>query len=230
MSTKIWALVCGAAAALVLVAGWFVGVQPQVAAAAAADGSTREVESSNLTLEARLAALAKLGARQEAMTAEDRVVRKSVPTILKANMLIRRINELAPLNNVSIESIALGSAAPYTAPASATKSATVPAATGTTPAPSPSPSAAASSPVPAAPAEPTAPLLALTDPSVTAENFVTVPATLTVNGSKDDILVFSTALQNDERVFLLNKVGLSKTEGTDAYTGTLAGYVYTLKR
>lgn len=238
MSTRIWALVCAVAAVAVLAGGWLLGVQPQFDTAAAADASTSAVETTNQGIQVRLSGLAKVAARQQEMQEQDAVLRKSVPAILKPNTLIRRINELAALHDVKVQAVAPGDAAAYTAPVAATPStpasatSTTPASAGTpTPAATPAPAATTPTPVAGGGAATAAagPQLALTDPLITPDNFVAVPVTVTVTGTVEDILTFSTALQNDERVFLVNGVAISKDDQGVA-SGTLKGYVYTLKR
>ncbi len=216
------------AAVLVLVGGWFLGVSPMLASAATAQASAADVTAQNQTIGMKLAALSKTAAKQGELETQDVELQKAVPTILKPNTFSRRVYEVAALSNVVVDSWALGSATPYTAPESLAAPAPVPAATDGAASPSPSPSATASETVAPAPVS-TAPKLALTDPLVTATNFAVVPVTMSVTGSQADVLKFASAIQDDERVMLITAVNTARNDdGTT--TGALTGSVYTVQR
>ncbi|MFD1721173.1 hypothetical protein [Amnibacterium endophyticum] len=221
MSTlRIWVMVATAAIVAVLAGGFFLGVQPQLAAAATADESAASAEAQAQTMQLKLLTLSKRAAKLESMQAEDAVLQKKVPSILKDNTFNRRINEVAALNGVTVASVQLGKAAAYTSPAGSAAPATQDAAT---PAASASPSAAPAAPVAATPTT------AKTDPLITPANFAVVPASVTVTGTQDSVLRFSTAIQDDERVFLITNPTTSRNDdGT--VTAVLSGAIYTLQR
>jgi hypothetical protein len=199
---RIWGLVSGAAIVAVLAGGWFVGVQPQLAAADTATQTAVGQEAQNQVTRVKLAGLAKAAAKVDAMTAENAVLLKSVPTILKPNTFIRRVSEVATLDGVTVMSVAPGMAVAYTAPAPA------------------APAAGAAA----------APALAATAPLITAANFTVVPVTVIVTGSADSTLQFAHDIQNDERTFAVTGYQTSKSEDSSDVTATLNGYIYTLKR
>ena len=116
-TTRIWAIAGGAATVAVLAGGWFIGVQPQLAAASTTAGSTTAVVAQNQATEIKIGTLSRLAAKTDTMNAQNAVLLKSVPTILKPNTFIRRINEVAALDGVTVGSVQLSDASPYTAPA-----------------------------------------------------------------------------------------------------------------
>ena len=118
-STRIWVVACVAAMIAVLAGGWFLGVQPQFAAAADAATSTANVEAQNQATIVRLAQLSKAAAKTDSLREQNAVLLKSVPTILKPNTFIRRVNEVAAIDGVTVASVAFADAAAYTAPTTA---------------------------------------------------------------------------------------------------------------
>lgn len=222
-TTRIWIIATVAAVVAVLAGGFFLGVQPQLAAAATADESAASAEAQAQSMQLKLMTLTKRAAKLESMQAEDAVLQKQVPSILKDNTFNRRINEVAALNGVDVSSVQLGTAAAYAPPGGA--AAPVATADAATPAPT-----ASASPVPTAPAATAAaPTIAKTDPLVTTANFAVVPASVTVTGTQSSVLRFSTAIQEDERVFLISSATTAKNDdGT--VTAVLSGSIYTLQR
>lgn len=205
VSVRIWGLASGAAAVALLAGGWFIGVQPQLSAAAAASQAAAGVDQQNQATQIKIMGLTKAAAKVDAMRAEDAVLLKSVPSVLKPNTFIRRVDEVAALDGVSVVSVTPGEAVPYAQPASAAGAA-----------------AAAGDGVPV-------PRLAKTDPLITAANLVVVPMTVVVNGDADSVLQFAHDIQNDERTFSISGVQNARDESGDV-TSALSGYIYTLKR
>lgn len=190
---------------LVLAGGWFLGVQPQIAAAATSAGSTMSVQTQNQSTRIKLAELAKAAAKTSAMETENAVLLKAVPSILKPNTFIRRINEVAALDGVRVASVSSSDSVVYTPPASVAN-----------------PAAAAADGTASVP-------LAQADPSITATNFTAVPVTVAVTGTAAAVVQFSHDIQNDERVFAINNIQTT-TDDTGLVAATFAGYIYTLKR
>lgn len=116
-TTRIWAIACGAGTMAVLAGGWFLGVQPQLAAASTAADATTAAQAQNQATAIKLASLTKAAAKIDTLKAEDATLVKAVPGILKPNTDIRRINELAALDGVTVSSVTLGDSAAYTPPA-----------------------------------------------------------------------------------------------------------------
>lgn len=198
---RIWGLVSGAAVVAVLAGGFFLGVQPQLAAADSAAQAAASTDAQNMATQAKLVSLSKAAAKIEPMKAENAVLLKSVPTILKPNTFIRRVNEVALLNGVTVMSVTPGAAVAYAPPVA------VPSANGLP-----------------------APELAKGNPLITPANFTVVPVSVVVNGSAGDVLQYSHDIQNDERTFAVTGYQTAKDETTSTVTATISGYIYTLKR
>jgi Tfp pilus assembly protein PilO len=204
-TTRIYAIASGAAVVAVLAGGWFVGVQPQLDATATALTNEAAVTAQNKATEIKLAALSKVAAKQDVLEEEADVLNRSVPTILKPNRLIRRVNEVAAWNGVTVLSVAPGEAAAYAAPASA---AGATADTGGVPAPA----------------------LAKTSPLITAGNFAVIPMSVVVTGERAALLQFAHDIANDQRTYTITGLQLSKNDDISGYSLSLNGDVYTLAR
>lgn len=203
---RIWILVSAVAVLAVLAGGWFVGAQPQLASADTIGRSAANVDAQNRVTRTKLAALSRAAAKVESMKAENAILLKSVPTILKPNTLLRRIREVAQLNAVSLVSVTPGDATAYTPPASAGKTAA------------------------SGGAGPAALALGRTDRAITAANLAVVPVSVVVTGSGLAVLQFAQDLQTDERTFAVTSYSTSKAESSATVTGTVAGLTYVLQR
>lgn len=203
INLRIWGIAAGAATVAVLAGGWFLGVQPQLAAAAGTAQTTASVEAQNQATTIKIAALTKAAAKLDGMKAEDAVLQKAVPTVLKPNTFIRRVGEVATLNGVDIVSVSPGDSVAYAAPASASGEAT---------------------------GGGTAIALAKTNPLITGTNLSVVPMTVVVSGQPDDVLQFTHDIQNDQRTFSINGLQTSKNDSSSDVSSALNGYIYVLKR
>jgi Tfp pilus assembly protein PilO len=227
ISLRIWVIVSAVVVVAIVAGGWFAGVQPQIAAAAATGLNATSVETQNRATRLKLAALTKAAARLDTMQAQNAVLQKAVPSVLKPNTFIRRVNELAALDGVDVKSISLGDAVPYTAPASAAGPApAAPASEGAAPADATAADTAAAAAAVQAPA----PALAKTDPMISGANFTVVPVGVTVQGGADAVLQFTRDIQNDERVFAVSGLQITKDDKSSEVTAGLTGFIFTLKR
>jgi hypothetical protein len=224
---RIWVIGSVAVMAALLLGGWFVGVQPFLAAASTASASADQVAASNQATQTRLAGLVRQSNHMDELKAEEQSVAAAVPSSLDANGFVDRINAIAADSKVHVvvQAVTPGTPQAYTPPASA-EAAQQAAAAAAQPAATPAPTAAA-----VAAAAPAEPVLAATDPSITASNFTVVPMTVSVKGTMEGTLRFTHALQHDTRLFLVTNYALS----TDGMSGgqvlaTLNGYIYSLKQ
>jgi len=206
VSLRIWVIAAAAAVLTVVAGGWFIGVQPQLAAAQGTDQTATSVEMQNRATRLKLAALTKAAAKVDVVTAENAVLLKAAPTILKPNTFFRRLDEVAALDGVDVKTIMPGDAFAYTPPASSEGDGTATA--GTVPAPA----------------------LAKTDPLISGANFTVVPVQVTVTGSADAVAQYAHDIQNDERMFAISSLQMSKDDKSSTVTASLSGFIYTLKR
>jgi hypothetical protein len=227
---RLWVIGSVAAMVALVAGGWFVGVQPLLAAASSASQSASQVASGNQSTRIRLAGLEKQSKNMGLLQAEVDKAHAAVPTTLDSNSFVQRINQIASSDfvKVSVVSVAPGTAQAYSPPPSIA-AAQQAAAAAAQPSASPSPSDnGAASPIAASPA---VPVLAATDPAITGANFTLVPMTVSVKGTQEGTLRFAHAVQNDSRLFLVSGYSLS----TDGVSGgkvlaTLTGYIYAVKQ
>lgn len=207
---------------VVAVGGFFLGVQPQLARAAADDTQQSTVEQENALKLVELARLRKQAKSLPEMQAELGRLEASVPSATKMSAFYDEIGQAASAAGVTVSAITTSDAVAYTPPVSEP---TTPSATGT-PTPTPTPEPVASAPSSAPPVA--------TDASITASNFSVVPVTVSVDGSFDQALSFVGRAQALQRLYLVNSItssasdpSLESTE-TSSTTWNFSGYVFVL--
>ena len=202
---RIWAPATALTAVVIVATGFLLGVQPALASASTNDDATAAVVAQQQTTDLQLSQLGKQAARQTELDAQQEVLLKSVPSSLKANTFVRRVNELAALNGVSVSAINPGTGVAYRPPAATAAAGT----TGTS----------------------TAKTFGATDPAITAKNLITVPMSVSAAGTPVALLQFTRDVQSDERLFLASTYALSvSAEDLSQSTVTLTGQIYALKR
>jgi Tfp pilus assembly protein PilO len=212
-SDRLW--IIGAVAAMIVIAvgGWFVGISPTIAQAAAADQQVASITQSNAASQQKLALLkqqyANIGPLQKSLDS----LRQSIPESADASEFLQELDNLSAAEGVSISTVSIGSATIYEAPttgAAASSAATTGATSTSTPTPTPTPTAA--------PVVPTA---------TPAGQFVQIPVEITVTGSFDAVRNFVGALQLGTRLYYATAVDISK--GSSSATGALTGSIFTLQ-
>lgn len=225
-------------AAVVVVAGGFLlGVKPRLDAASSAQATQATVSQQNRDLETSIAALKKQSEGLDAVKAELATLQESVPAGVESGALITELNKNAAASGVSLDNIAFGAAAAYTAPQSAASTSTSATATDSaSPAASDSASPTAT-PTSTTPASPTV----ATSSLITASNFTTIPVTIAVQGSYAQALAFLQGLRDGDRLVLVNSITSAEatsdgstdstttsTNTTTTLNWTFAGFVYAL--
>lgn len=223
--------------AVVLVGGFFLGVQPQLASAASNREQQQSIDSTNDTYRAELARLAAQSAKLPAMRREAAALERSVPSSAETSAFYKEVDGVAASTGVTVSGITTSWAAAYTPPVTETPA--------TTPTDAASPSAAAT-PSPTTTATPSTPAVTapVTDAQITASNFSTIAISIDVTGSFEQALAFTSGVQNGERLFLVNDIKSTRAETTDgsatdgsttgasagsgATTWTLSGFIYVL--
>jgi Tfp pilus assembly protein PilO len=233
-------LVIALAIGVVLLAGgFFLGVQPQLAAASANREQQRSIDATNDGYRTELARLAARSAKLPAMQREADALATSIPSSADTASFYKEVDRVAGAAGVTVNGITTSWAAAYTPPeaaAPAAGSTTEPSAeasaAGT---PSPTPSATPSTPAAATPA---------TDAQITASNFSTIAISIGVTGSFEQALAFTAGMQDGDRLFLVDDIkstreettadgatpadGSGATSGSGSTTWTLSGYIYVL--
>ncbi len=208
---------------LLVVAGWFLVAQPQLAAASTANG---QLATAQAKIASTQDAITQLKSQQKGLPKlqlQLAALRQSIPEGAESSAFIDGINALAASTGVTVNSLSMSDAVPYTPPvAPVTPSRTAGSAT-----PSPSPSAAATAaPASAAPVAPSA-WSPTSDPTITAANFVAIPVSITTVGDWNATLAFFHGLQSGPRLFLISGFKTA-SDATGVMTATISGYIYAL--
>ncbi|TDW49442.1 hypothetical protein EDF52_104216 [Curtobacterium sp. PhB42] len=219
-------LIAVMAMVVVALAGFFLGVQPQLAQAANDRVEQTSVDATNRTTAAELARLKDRAKSLPALKAELAKLTASVPSGANMSSFYGAVDGVAATSGVKVSAITTSDAVAYTAPVSAGTATDADAAPtdeateGATASATAEPTAAATTP--------------LTDPAISGENFSAIPVSVSVDGSFDQALAFVGGLQDGARLFLVNTVSSSATQdSTDqaaaaSTTWTFGGYVYVL--
>ena len=210
-TSRIWALGTGVAIVGIVAAAVGLGVQPQLAAASAADSSTKQVQTQNATTQIELAGLSRLAATQSTLEATNGKLGSAVTGSLRLSTFSRQLRNAAALDGVTLVSLSPSTAITYAAaPAAADSTST----TTTT-----------STKSGAAPGD-----FGRTSPLITAANFTLIPVTVTVTGDEAASMQFASDAQHLNRLFAVDTVGYTaaSTDGTVSTT-TISGTIYALK-
>lgn len=224
------------AMAIVVVAGFFLGVQPQLAQAASNRDQQVDVDRANATSTVELARLEKQSKDLPAMRAQLAKLQKSMPASASMASFYQELNGVAAGPGVTVASITTADAVAYTPPAAAAAASGAATPTATASATPTATDSGDPTPVPTPSASPTTPTV-FTDPAITSSNLSMIPVTVSVNGSFEQALQFVKGVQGGERLFLVNAISSAAsseaaTEGdgssASGTTWTFGGYVYVL--
>ncbi len=213
------------AAVVLLLGGWFIGVQPQLASAAASDQQRTSIESANAD---NRAVLQKLEAEYRRLDQSERTLaelRRSVPASPDTAGFTRQVQTAVSTSGVKMTSLTYGAVQAY-APVGETASSSSSTASGTASTPAATPSAAAGA-APTAAATPTAPQPYRND-QITSTTFDVVPVTVAIDAaSYAEALDFTRRMQHTDRLFLVDTLSQTvKESGAAAQSWSLTGYVY----
>ncbi|PWC06733.1 hypothetical protein [Mycetocola zhujimingii] len=226
---KLWVLGLAVVMVGILAMGWFVGVDPQLQAKAAADEQRVSVEAQN---DATVQTIAKLKGDFEsidALRAELAGLRSSIPADGDLPAFLTQLDTLAAESGTTVTSLTVAEAIEYTAPET---SVVVPPAEA--PAEDSGEEAAegdeaaetdAAASEPEGPETPTV----ITDARISAENFVAIPITVNVQGDRDGVRSFVDKLQHGPRLFMATQLSMApKDDAPELLVTVVTGYIYTL--
>jgi Tfp pilus assembly protein PilO len=196
---RLWVLGAVLVIGAVVLMGWVLGISPKLAEIRAADADRVSVEAQNSASELKLTTLKKQFESMGSLKDDLVALRSAVPNGADIPAFVAQLDTISQQNHVTITEISVSDAQPYVPVVVA---APAPAAAAPAGGSTPAPTAAAAAPVPAPAAAPT---VAAPVPSggVTAANFVSVPITLTVDGSYANALEFIDGLQKGTRLALV---------------------------
>lgn len=180
---------------VVIIAGWLVGIAPQLADASSANANRANVLAQNVANEAILRKLKLDYVGIDALREELSLLKIAVPSSGEISTFVTELNFLANTHKVTVRSITVNDAKPYTpvAPAAVTPG---------------SGTSEASTPL-------------TTNPRITSSNFIVIPVQFSVTGDYSRVLNFVHEVQVGPRLFLISN--LSSMGATDAKAVTSGG-------
>lgn len=111
---RMWVIGAILAMVVTIAAGWFIGISPQLAAAASANSDRANVLAANARNEIILAKLKRDYQNIDALKNEVLTLQQSVPTSADISSFVTELNTLANARKVTVKSINVSDAKPYT--------------------------------------------------------------------------------------------------------------------
>ncbi|MDO8383367.1 MAG: type 4a pilus biogenesis protein PilO [Microbacterium sp.] len=102
---RLWVIGSAFVAVLILLAGWFLGVQPRLAEASAAGAERQSVATSNAQYEAVLVELRELSENLPALQSDLDAIRVEIPQEPELPDLLGQLNELAVASGVTLNEV-----------------------------------------------------------------------------------------------------------------------------
>ena len=199
---------------VVILAGWLIGIAPQLADASSANASRAAVLSQNATNEATLRKLKDDYAGIDGIRKELSTLKVAVPSSAEISTFVTELNTLANSHKITVRSITVNDAKPYT------------------------PVAAPAANSPAGTNKPP-----VTNPRITSSNFIVIPVQFSVTGDYSSVLDFVHEVQIGSRLFLISNLSSMGSTDAKAVAvrgkqsgpnvlqkvdATVGGYVYVL--
>ena len=111
---RLWIFGSVLAIVVIVAAGWFIGVSPQLAAESSAKSQRASVMASNAVNETLLAKLKRDYQNIDALKNQVSTLQESVPTSADISAFVTELNTLANARKVTLKSITVSDAKPYT--------------------------------------------------------------------------------------------------------------------
>jgi Tfp pilus assembly protein PilO len=219
-SNRLWTIGAITAMIILLAAGWFLGAQPFISAAASADEERAGIDAQNAAQQAEIGRLTTENKDLPAVREQYQKLLKSIPSRSDTAAFIDGLNGLAASSGLQVTGITVSESLAYTVPASAAVVA------------QPTDSA---TPVPEsteapAPAVPTG-SVAATSPLITPENFVGITVGVELKGGYEQVLSFVQGLQSGDRLVLVTGItSTANADGSGVVTAHITGLIFVLKQ
>ena len=163
--------------AVVIVAGWLIGIAPELSDAATANRNRAAVLSQNMASEVKLRKLKQDYVGIDEFRKQLSILKVSVPASGEISTFVTELNTLANRQKVTVRSITVNDAKPYT------------------------PVAAPAANTPGGSSNPPT-----TNPRITSSNFIVVPVQFSVTGDYSSVLEFVHEVQVGVRLFLISNL------------------------
>ena len=231
MNNRVWTIGVVLGIGAIVLLGWFLGISPALTQGSAAAAQTQQVSDQNAVLRASGDKLKAQFAKLPQLNSQLTALQAEVPGSPALDGFLDQLQGLAQLSGVTISSFTAGEAVPYGGTAAAAAAAVPllkPTGTSTaspTASPTPNPT-----PTPSAGVSTATGTLTVTQPSASLRaRLFTVPLTLGINGSKEQVMAFTNASQLNSRFFLVTHVSLVGGSTPGASSGTLTGDVFDVR-
>jgi Tfp pilus assembly protein PilO len=210
----LWAVATVTIMIILVVAGWFLGIQPALAAVSQAEGERATVQAQIIAQEATIASLEKEQKNLPKLKKAYDELATSIPGDADTSDFIDGLDALAVAAAVQIVGFTVAEPAPYAVPSSAIPDAAPDPSADAAPAPRPTDTGPAPAPI-------------FTSPLITADNFVVIQIGVDVVGTYDAFLSFVNGLQSGDRLFLVTGL-TSDAVGDGTVNAHVNGYIYVL--
>jgi Tfp pilus assembly protein PilO len=209
---RIWMLGVALVAVVVVALGWVFGISPLLAKADLASSQAQSADAQNAAQRLALVRLKSQFQKLPELSAQLTELQRSVPQTANLDDFLDQLQQLAQSTGVSITGFTAAEATLYGG------------AEGATAAPKP----ATSTPAPTDSAAPssgtTTPASSLTD------RLFSVPITIVVKGSSDQVMAFTDACQKGTRFFLVTTDSFTgSSDHPEDDGGTLTGFVFVVR-
>jgi len=206
---RMWVIGATLVMVVIVTGGWVLGIAPQLATAANANRDRVNVVAANTRNQLVLAKLKKDYEHIDSLKNQLLTLQNAVPPAANISSFVTELNTLAGAHKVTLNSITVSDARPYSPVTQVT----------------PAESSPAGSPQ--------------TNSKITTENFVTIPVQISVTGDYGNVLNFVDDVQTGQRLILVSALSTSgstdsratKTRasgGSQKVDSSIGGYIYVL--
>ena len=226
INNRVWVIGGMLLTAVILLAGWFLGISPVLGQAAAADRERAAVVEKNRTELLKLESLKERSAGLEELQALVEGQRKMLPAKADIAALIGQLSAMQEANGVVLTDFAVSDGLlfePPTEEAADVEQGATESTDGDAPT-DPDVGLANEAQEPDVDSAPSIPNASL----VTSENFVAIPVAVSAAGSFEQLLSFVQSVQSGERLFLVTELSVGEDEQNLTFKADLTGYVYVL--
>lgn len=214
---RLWTIGTAVLIVAIVVMGWFLVISPVVAQGRAAESQVAQIQSQNAAKQSSMKVLETQFATLPEQTAKLAALQMNVPDSADLGDFLDQIQGLAAASGVTVTNFAASEATAYGSGAGAVVA--PPAAPAPTSSASAAPGATATKGAAEGPA-------AVTGGDLSGKLF-TVPISLAVTGSSQQIMAFAEAAQTGKRFFLVTGVSFNGDGVTT--TGTVTGSIFVVR-
>jgi Tfp pilus assembly protein PilO len=237
-SRRIWIAGCAIVMAAAVALGWLLGASPLLDAARVAGEARDAAQAQNAAYRQELSVLKEQFSGIDQLQSDLADLREELPATADQPDYLDSLTVSAQRHNVKLTSITTADAVAYAPTAAEVPVEQAPVADADADAEAVDPAETPSE----TPADATAPVIEgagvpVTSPLVTAENFISIPVTLALEGGYGNVLDFVDSVQKGTRLSAVTaystskdgaEVGEGETASADTVTGTVTVLIYVL--